>query len=321
MNPVLEQLSSFGLVPVIKIDDINTTLPLAKALCDGGLPCAEITFRTEAAEEAIRLVSKEMPEMLVGAGTVTTIDQVKRAVDAGAKFMVSPGLNPKVVQYCVENNIPITPGTSNASDIEVALELGLEVVKFFPAEASGGIKAIKALAGPYTTVKFIPTGGINSKNLGDYLAFDRIIAVGGSWMVDPKLVAAGDYEAITALTKEAVQNVMGFKFMHLGLNCGSAEEAEKAAKMFSALFGFEYKPGNSSNFAGSEIECAHLNFYGTKGHIAIGCRSIARAVSYFEKRGIAINHDSLKTDKSGKPVAIYFADEIAGFGVHLLQYK
>lgn len=321
MNPVVKELSLFGIIPVIKIDDISTTLPLAKALCDGGLPCAEITFRTDAAEEAIKLITREMPDMLVGAGTVTTIEQVDKAVNAGAKFMVSPGLNPKVVKYCVDNDIPITPGTSNASDIEIALELGLEVVKFFPAEASGGIKAIKALAAPYTSMKFIPTGGINSKNLHDYLSFERILAVGGSWMVDPKLVAAGDFAAITALTREAVQNVMGFKLQHLGFNSANADESEKNAKLFCSLFGLEYKAGNSSNFAGTEFEFMKAPFLGQNGHIAIGCRSVARAIRYFEKKGFKFNADTEKFDKSGNPSVIYFADEFAGFAIHLVQYK
>ncbi len=316
MHPVLKQLSSFGLVPVVKIDDIASALPLAKALCDGGLPCAEITFRTDAAEDAIRLISKELPDMLIGAGTVTTIEQVKRALCAGAKFIVSPGLNPKVVSYCIEKGVPITPGTSSASDIEVALGLGLDIVKFFPAEAVGGLKAIKALAAPYTTVKFMPTGGINSKNLGEYLAFDRIIAVGGSWMVDPKLVAAGDFTAITALTKEAVQNVMGFRFEHVCLNCENAEQAEKSAKLLCSLFGFEYK-ADKALFSGSEIACSA----GSKGYITIGCRSVDRAISYFERRGVSLNRDSIEYDKNGSAVSLMFTDEIAGFGIRLINYK
>lgn len=207
MNAVLEKIQEIGIVPVVVLDDAKDAKPLAQALCDGGLPCAEVTFRTDAAEEAIRIMSQEFPEMLVGAGTVLTTDQVDRAVAAGAKFIVSPGLNPRIVKYCVEKGILITPGCTNPSDIEQALENGLEVVKFFPAEPAGGLPMIKAMAAPYVGVKFMPTGGINAKNVRDYLAYDRIIACGGSWMVKGDLVKAGDFEKIKELTKEAVEIV------------------------------------------------------------------------------------------------------------------
>lgn len=207
MNPVLEQIQKTGIIPVVVLDDAKDAEPLAKALCEGGLPCAEVTFRTEAAEECIRIMSEKFPEMLVGAGTVLTTEQVDRAVAAGAKFIVSPGLNPRIVKYCVEKGIVITPGCANASDMEQALENGLEVVKFFPAEPAGGLNMIKALAAPYVGLKFMPTGGISPKNVRDYLAYNRIIACGGSWMVKNDLVKAGDFAAITEMAKECVQIV------------------------------------------------------------------------------------------------------------------
>ena len=160
MNAVLEQISKIGIVPVVKIDNAADALPLAKALCAGGLPCAEVTFRTSAAAEAIKIMTDNFPSMCVGAGTVLNAEQVDAAVAAGAKFIVSPGLNPRTVKYCVEKNIPITPGTSSPSDIEQAIELGLDVVKFFPAEQSGGLAKIKAMAAPYVNMKFMPTGGV-----------------------------------------------------------------------------------------------------------------------------------------------------------------
>lgn len=207
MVKVLEGIQQIGIVPVVVLHDANDAYPLAKALCDGGLPCAEITFRTEAAEEAIRIMSEKFPDMLIGAGTVLTTEQVDRAVAAGAKFIVSPGLNPRVVKYCVEKGIVVTPGCSNASDIEQALELGLEVVKFFPAELSGGLNMIKALAAPYSSVKFMPTGGISAENVKEYLRYNRIIACGGSFMVKEELIKQGDFGKITELTKEAVNIV------------------------------------------------------------------------------------------------------------------
>lgn len=203
MNPVLEKIQKTGIIPVVVLNDVKDAEPLAKALIEGGLPCAEVTFRTDAAEESIRIMKEKFPEMLLGAGTVLTTDQVDRAVAAGAEFIVSPGLNPRIVKYCVERNIPITPGCANASDIEQALENGLEVVKFFPAEPAGGLKMIKALAAPYVGVKFMPTGGISASNVRDYLAYDRIIACGGSWMVSGDLVKAGEFEKIKELTAEA----------------------------------------------------------------------------------------------------------------------
>ena len=207
MHTVLEKIREIGIVPVVVLDDVKDAKPLARALCEGGIPCAEVTFRTPAAEESIRIMSEEFPQMLVGAGTVLTTEQVDRAVAAGAKFIVSPGLNPRIVKYCVEKGIPITPGCSSAGDIEVALENGLEVVKFFPAEPAGGLNMIKALAAPYVGVKFMPTGGINATNVREYLAYDRILACGGSWMVKNDLIKAGDYAKITELVKEAVEIV------------------------------------------------------------------------------------------------------------------
>ena len=203
MTPILEKIQKTGIIPVVVLNDAKDAEPLAKALIDGGLPCAEVTFRTEAAEESIRIMKEKFPQMLVGAGTVLTTEQVDRAVAAGAEFIVSPGLNPRIVQYCVERGIAITPGTSNASDMEIALENGLEVVKFFPAEPAGGLKMIKALAAPYVNLKFMPTGGINATNVREYLAYNRIIACGGSWMCSGDLIKAGDFEKITELTREA----------------------------------------------------------------------------------------------------------------------
>ena len=193
-----EQFKEYGVVPVVVLNDAKDALPLAKALVEGGLACAEVTFRTDAAEESIRLMSEAYPEMLVGAGTVLTIDQVNRAVKAGAKFIVSPGFDPEIVDYCLENNIPVLP-----SEVAQAVKRGLKVVKFFPAEQAGGIAMIKAMAAPYTMVKFMPTGGINTKNLADYLSCDKILCCGGSWMVKGDLVKAGKFDEIQKMTADA----------------------------------------------------------------------------------------------------------------------
>lgn len=207
MNITLKKLEQFGIVPVVVLEDTKDAAPLAKALCDGGLACAEVTFRTDAAEESIRIMTKEFSEMVVGAGTVLTTEQVDRAVNAGAQFIVSPGFNPAVVKYCIEKNIPVTPGVVTPSEMEKAIEMGLEVVKFFPAEPSGGLEMIKAVAAPYTMLKFMPTGGINPKNIVPYLQYEKILACGGSWMVKGNLISEGAFDKITDLTKEAVELV------------------------------------------------------------------------------------------------------------------
>lgn len=205
MKTIEEQFHEYGVVPVVVLEDAKDAIPLADALTEGGLPCAEVTFRTEAAEESIRLMSEKYPEMLVGAGTVLTIEQVDRAVGAGAKFIVSPGFDPEIVDYCLEKKIPVFPGCITPSEVAQAVKRGLKVVKFFPAEQAGGVAMIKAMAAPYTMVKFMPTGGISAKNLKDYLSFNKILCCGGSWMVKGDLVKNGEFDKIRELTKEAVE--------------------------------------------------------------------------------------------------------------------
>ena len=203
MNDVIKALGEYGIVPVVVLNDAKDAEPLAKALCEGGLKCAEVTFRTAAAEESIKIMAEKFPDMLVGAGTVLTTEQVDRAVAAGAKFIVNPGLNPKVLRYGIEKGIPVCPGTCTPSEMEQAMDLGLDVVKFFPAEPSGGVKFIKAVAAPYTMLKFMPTGGVNATNVRDYLAYDKILCCGGSWMVKGSLIEAGEFDKIVEMTKEA----------------------------------------------------------------------------------------------------------------------
>jgi 2-dehydro-3-deoxyphosphogluconate aldolase/(4S)-4-hydroxy-2-oxoglutarate aldolase len=203
MSEMNDKLGQMKLIPVVVIEDAADALPLGQALIDGGLPCAEVTFRTAAAPDAISAMSK-LDGLLLGAGTVLTVDQAKQAVDCGAKFIVTPGFNPKVVGYCVDNDIPITPGVCTPTGIEAALGFGLEVVKFFPAEAYGGLATLKAISGPYPMMKFIPTGGINAANIGTYLAFDKVLACGGSWIVKKDLIAAKNFAEITNLTEYAV---------------------------------------------------------------------------------------------------------------------
>jgi 2-dehydro-3-deoxyphosphogluconate aldolase/(4S)-4-hydroxy-2-oxoglutarate aldolase len=207
MQEILDTLGRLGLVPVVKIERDEDAVDLGRALLAGGLPCAEITFRTEAAEEAIRRISSSLPEIVLGAGTVLSVDQADRAVSAGAQFIVSPGFNQKVVDWCLRNQIPVTPGVATPTEIDMALDVGLNILKFFPAEAMGGLATLKAIAAPYVGVKFIPTGGINLDNLGDYLAHPSVHCCGGSWLVKASLITAGRFDEITQLAREAVSVV------------------------------------------------------------------------------------------------------------------
>lgn len=315
---MIQKLSLAGLVPVIKVEDATDAVPLCRALSDGGLPVAEITFRSDAAEEAIRRVHAELPEVILGAGTVLTPEQVDKAKAAGAAYIVSPGLNPATVRHCQEVGIPIVPGCANPSDIEVALSLGLKTVKFFPAEALGGLELIKAMSAPYGNVTFLPTGGVSEKNLNDYLGFPKVIACGGSWMVPADAVAAKDWKRIESLTRSAVSLMLGLEVRHIGINSGSPGQAKEDAEQLCKLLGWDVKDGNSSMFAGTQFELMKKPFRGTHGHIAIGCNNIARSRWHLERRGFAFDDES-KIEKNGKLVSIYLKDEIVGFAFHLLQ--
>ena len=207
MTDLLEELGCLGVVPVVKIERSEDAVALGDALLAGGLPCAEITFRTAAAEDAIRQMASSLPEIMVGAGTVLSVEQADKAVHAGARFIVCPGFNQKVVEWCLQNEIPVTPGVATPTEIDMALDKGLRILKFFPAEALGGIRTLKAIAAPYGGVKFIPTGGINRGNLADYLAHPSVHCCGGSWLVKASLISGGEFDEITQLTRDAMSVV------------------------------------------------------------------------------------------------------------------
>lgn len=317
MNDVLKRIEKIGIVPVVKLDDAKNALPLANALIRGGLPLAEITFRTAEAQAAISLITKEYPEMLIGAGTVLTTEQVDKAVSAGAKFIVTPGFNPKVVKYCVDKNIPIAPGCPTSSDIEAALDLGLDVVKFFPAENLGGVNMIKALSAPYVGLKFMPTGGINEKNLNSYLSCDKVLACGGSWMVKDALINAGKFDEIENLTREAVKTSLGFKLGHVAINCENGEKAAVLADLFTDAFGFPKDENPVSYFLTSGIEIMKNDGAGENGHIAIQANNVERAADYLRRNGIELDDTSAKYDKNGKLNFIYLKRDFGGFRAHL----
>lgn len=316
---LLKQIECMGILPVIKLNDAKDAVPLAKALCEGGLPCAEVTFRTDAARESIAAMTKAYPEMLVGAGTVLNTEQVDAAIEAGAKFIVSPGLNPDTVEYCVKKGIPILPGCSSPSDIEQAIKYGLNVVKFFPAEAAGGLKAIKAMAAPYGQMRFMPTGGINPFNVSDYLAEDKILACGGTWMVPAAEIEAGNFDKIRELTEEAVRSMLGFRLAHVGINCDNESEAHHVAGAFDTMFGFAPNENPSSIFSAGYVETMKTPYLGSKGHIAIATYSVELAKAYLERKGVKFNGNSIVYRPDGKIQAIYMAEEVGGFAIHLVR--
>lgn len=321
LNALVDSLENVGIVPVIKLDKVENAEKLAAALRAGGINCAEVTFRAKGADEVIARMVKAYPDMLVGAGTVLTCEQADAAYKAGAKFCVAPGLNPKVVKHCLDNGIPFAPGLSSASEIEQALELGLDFAKFFPAEQAGGLPYIKSVCGPYTTMRFMPTGGVTADNLNTYLAYNKIVCCGGSWIVPAKLLDAEDWAGITKLCREAIDKMLGFEMVHVGVNCANPEEAEAVADKYEAAFGFTKKVGNSSVFASTYIECMKSPFKGDMGHVAIATNSVKRAVYQLKQRGFEADESSYKFDKNGTLTVAYLKDQFGGFAVHLVLRK
>lgn len=317
MSEIIEKLGRVGLIPVIKLNAPEQALPLGKALIAGSLPVAEVTFRTDAAEESIRILSRELPQLTLGAGTVLTTDQADAAIAAGAKYIVTPGFNPRVVAHCIEKGIPVTPGVTSPSQIEQALEMGLSVLKFFPAEQSGGIAMLKAFAGPYgNKVSFIPTGGVGVKNLADYLSCANVHAVGGSWMVPSDAVSAGDFHKIETLCREARMLSLGFRLLHIGINPHTDGDAAKNAELLSAMLGMPHKPGNNSAFVGNSFELMRENGRGEKGHIAIETLSVERALEWLAGFGFKPVEETVKTKNGGITIA-YVDKPFMGFALHL----
>ena len=318
MNQILEKLAISAIVPVVVLDDAKDAVETAKALLAGGVGVMEITFRTAAAADSIRAVSENCPDMLVGAGTVITLAQCKEAVQCGAKFIVAPGFDQEVVRWCIENNIAVTPGCVTPSEIMAAMRLGLKVVKFFPAGIYGGLSAMKALSGPFGGVKFIPTGGINAQNIGEYIAAPFVHAVGGSWVCPKADIVAGNFEKLTKLCKEARAAALGFEVAHIGINSADANTSMSICEKLNEAFGLGIKEGNSSSFVSNGIEVMKSMYLGRNGHIAIRTNSISLAVAELEKNGFVCDMATAKY-KGERITAVYLKDEIGGFAVHLLQ--
>ena len=291
---VLKRLAQSGVVPVVVLEDAKDAVPTAKAMLAGGIDVMEITFRTAAAADSIKAVAQECPDMVVGAGTVINLEQCKLAVECGAKFIVSPGYDEETVAWCCDNGIPVTPGCVTPTEIMMALKHGLKVLKFFPANVYGGLSAIKSLAGPFGGVKFIPTGGVNAQNLAEFISSPYIHAVGGSWICPKADIAAGNFDKITALCKEARKTLLGFEVAHIGINTPDADAAMDVCKAFNDAFDFNVKQGNSSNFASTGVEVMKTMFKGANGHIAIRTNKMIPAIAEMERRGYELDMDSVK---------------------------
>jgi 2-dehydro-3-deoxyphosphogluconate aldolase / (4S)-4-hydroxy-2-oxoglutarate aldolase len=318
MDEVLKRIREIGIVPVIKLEGADKAVPLGRALAQGGIPVAEVTFRTKAAPDAIRAMAAELPGLLVGAGTVTSVAMAESAAAAGARFIVCPGWDEAVVDWCLARSMPVLPGVSGPDGVMRGMAKGLETLKFFPAEALGGLPMLDALSGPFPSVRFVPTGGIDASNVGAYARKAYIHAIGGSWMVKAELVEAGDWAEIARLCREAVFALHGFQLAHVGINDASAEEASGDAASLASLFGFASREGASSIFAADCIEVLKSPYLGKSGHLAIRCNDVERAVARFRDMGVGIVAGTEKSEK-GRLKTVYLDRELGGFAIHLLR--
>lgn len=320
VNSILKEISDIGIIPVITIADSTAAVLLADALDRGGIPCAEITFRTPAARDAVAKIAKERPDMLIGAGTILTIAQADAAIDAGADFIVTPGLNPEVVRHCTEKGVTVIPGVNSPLGIETAISLGLETVKFFPARESGGHEFIKAVSAPYPMIKFIPTGGIGPDSMNDYLRLGCVSAVGGSWLASARTIEAGDFDGITKLCREAVDRMLGMRLLHVGVNCGDGRLMKESAEKLERLFSFSQDVrGDKAIFSGGSVELLAGRGRGEYGHIAIAVKSADRAFYHLSRRGAEFDMSTAIYGGDGRLKAAYLKDEIAGFGYHIAE--
>lgn len=319
MDACIKELYRIGIVPVVALDDAADALPLGAALKKGGVSAIEVTFRTAAAADAIRLLTREMPELLVGAGTVITKEQADAAIEAGAKFIVSPGFQPELVSYVLSKGVPMCPGTATPGEMEQAMALGLSAVKFFPAEQNGGAPMLKALSAPYRDLLFMPTGGVKLENLRTYLALDQVFACGGTWLATKDDIKAKAFDQITARTREAVKTMLNFRIKHVGINSKDEAEAKKTATLLCSIFDFDYNDTELSVFTGSAVEVMKFMGRGSLGHVAIGADNVDRAEYYLRQRGFSFDESTRRVDASGRTTFLYLKDEIGGFAFHLTK--
>jgi 2-dehydro-3-deoxyphosphogluconate aldolase/(4S)-4-hydroxy-2-oxoglutarate aldolase len=317
---VLDWIRLTGLVPVVVIENAEDAVLTAEALMAGGLDIMEITMRTEAGIQAIKYVAKACPKMLLGAGTVLTLEKCKEAVEAGAKFIVAPGFNEKIVSWCVENDVAVTPGCVTPTEIEAALANGINVVKFFPAGIYGGVEACKSLYEPYraANISFIPTGGVSNDNLQEYADKPYIHAVGGSWLCRTSAIANHDFDSITSSARSAIDVLLGFELAHVGINGAADDESLSVVRRLNQAFNFPVKEGISSNMTGTGFEATKSPYLGEHGHLAVRTNNVERAIHYLAKRGFVVDDETAKY-KNGRVIAIYLQGSFGGFAIQLLH--
>ena len=314
-----ERLFHFGIIPVVTIEEVKDAPKIADALSEGGLPLIEVTLRSNAALNAIEKIATNCPNVLLGAGTINSVEDAKDARNAGAKFMVAPGFNPSVVEYCVAESIPFFPGVITPGEIDQARSMGFVTLKLFPMEAAGGLPWLKAVCAPYPDLRFIPTGGINSKNLVQYLKHPSVLACGGSWSADKQLIADHNYDGVRERTQQAVMSMLGFTLHHSGIHFSDFNTASEAAHGFMTLINGDSFSAGTSVMVDGKVEFMSGNRYAESGHIAIGTNSIPRALRFLSERKIYVIKDSEIVNSKNETIAVYLDYKIDEFGVHLVQ--
>lgn len=320
MDNPFDILYKTGIVPVINIEDPENAVPLAKALCAGGISLIEVTLRNDSSLESIERIRRAVPGITLIAGTIQSTGAVKEALAAGAAVMVAPAYQKETVEYCAESGIPIIPCCVTPTEIQQALDMDLKTLKFFPAKRCGGVAAIRDLAGPFRDVRFVPTGGIGMNGLPEYLSCDAVAAVGGSFVAKADLIASRRWDAIADVCRRCIELSLGFELAHIGLNAANKAEALDAAKALNERFPLGVREGSGkSSFLGTAVELMHTPYFGTHGHIGFRTNSAERAKAHFESRGIEIREDSIQYNAKGFIKSFYLKDEIGGFALHVMK--
>ncbi len=319
MKNAIQRITEIGILPVANVKKAEWSEPLAQALIDGGIPAIEVLARSEGAMQAVHTMKMNHPELTVGAGTIMTVKDAAKAVEAGAGFIVSPGYDQKLVDACNSWDIPIIPGCTTATELQMAYVSGLRLVKFFPTEAAGGLKAMVDYAGPFGGMKFLPTGGIALDNLETYLSNSKIGACGGSFVAPKDYLEREDFSSITEKCRFARRAALGFRLAHIGINHGSREEAEKNASLLCKIFNLLPVEHTSCVFAGTAVECNDFQGPGEKGHIGFKTFSMVRALAWLEELGVELREDYRKYDADGNLSCVYLKDEIGGFAIHIVK--
>lgn len=315
----LERIGEAGLIPVVKLEKPEQAAPLASSLYRAGISCMEVTFRTESCIPAIKEICREVPQMLVGAGTVVREEQAKEAAEAGAKFLVSPGWDRRTAEGCMKRGFTLIPGCATPGEIQQAADMGFKAVKLFPAERLGGVSYLKLLSEVYAGIRFMPTGGIREENFSEYLRLPSVLACGGSFVVPHELLDSGKFDKIGEIAARAVKRMFGFEIAHVGINCKNGEEAAMAAGSLKDWFFFEPRENPSSIFTDTSVEIMKQPYLGTHGHIAIATDCPERAKKFLERKGVRFIEESAVYRPGGELQAVYFEEEVGGFAVHLVR--